>query len=346
VEIAPPTNQTEQAVSQAAVQTIAARRRKRFVRLTAAALLITLIGLPILLTTVPSALYMWATTHPPCSNSDNITLAAYNLPFSAINIPSRDGVIYRGFFVPGSLNATIIFPPTYSSGRSEGLRQMAIMAKHGYNIVNFESRVCTRKGMISLGYREVDDVGDVLAYLKQNPDHLPLKLDHIGIYGFSSAGATATMAAARYPELAALISEGGYHNTDELYGLGEPSGFLQAITFAEMQLAYRIDTGEDPANLSPINAIPKIVPRPILFIYGALEQSLPGARLQLAAARAADPNTSAELWVVHDANHGGYLRIVGDEEYARHVLPFLDCSLLAAHCDEYHALWNTPAPFF
>jgi hypothetical protein len=90
--------------------------------------------------------------------------------------------------------------------------------------------------------------------------------------------------------------------------------------------------------LSPINAILKFVPRPILFIYGALEQSLPGARLQLVPPRrAADPNTSAELWVVHDANHGGYLRIVGDEEYARHVLPFLDCSLLAAHCDEYHA---------
>jgi pimeloyl-ACP methyl ester carboxylesterase len=288
--------------------------------------------------TLSGALYMWHTIHPGCGDGGR-TPGSLNLPYTSFVLPADWGGS-RGFYIPGWRSATILIPPTFGSGRDGPLAQIGILASHGYNVMTWESRSCTAKGLISLGYREVDDVGVALSYLKHNPDHLPISatsLDHIGIYGFSSGGATATMATARYPELAALISEGGYHNTDEIYGLNTPHGIWQTLSFLGAGIAYRIGTGEDPVNLNPIGAVPHIPPRPILFIYGSRET---GGTVQLAAARAALPNTSAELWVVPNAGHGGYIGAVGIDVYAGYMRPFFDCALLNEHCDQYRALWQ------
>ncbi len=310
----------------------------RFIRLALAALIVTAVVTPVALAMVPGALYMWHTIHPGCGDGGR-TPAVFNFAYSDFTLPAAWGGS-RGFYIPGTRDATIIIPPTFGSGRDGPLAEIGTLAGHGYNVVTWESRSCTAKGVISLGYREVDDVGDALAYLKHNPDKLPIRpgsLDHIGIYGFSSGGATATMAAARYPELAALISEGGYHNTEEIYGLGTPHGLWQTLAFLGAGVAYRVGTGEDPANLNPIGAVPHIPSRPILFIYGSRET---GGEVQLAAARAAVPATSAELWIVPGSGHGGYIAAVGIDVYAAYLRRFFDCALLAQQCDQYRALWQ------
>ncbi len=310
--------------------------------------LIVLIGVPVGM----GAERMWWMIHPECGDGGK-TPADVHLAYRDVTLPARDGSRYRAFFVPGSQsapgtkntarNALILIPPTYSSGRDGPMAEIAILAGHGYSVLTFESRACMSTRVISLGSREVDDVGDALDYLQRNPDRLPISADqmaHIGIFGFSSAGATATMAAARYPQLAALITEGGYHNASMITGLTAPANPLEALIYFGGQIAYRLGTGADPAALDPLDAVPKIVPRPILFIYGSREVTLPGARLQLAAAHAANPRASAELWVVPGADHGGYRNAVGTDEYARFMLPFFDCALVG-DCVAYHALWAT-----
>ncbi len=310
----------------------------RTLRLGVVAVLVTMllliIGLPVTL----GALRMWRTIHPGCG-AGNDTPAAYGLQYRDVAIPARWGGTYQGFYIAGVLSATIVVPPAYAGGKDGLLSEAAILAAHGYNVLTYESRACTRINVLSLGYREIDDVGDVLVYLKTNPDHLPVNLSHIALHGFSSAGATSTMAAARYPEVEALLTEGGYHTSSALTGLGTSSSWIEALMNIGANIAYRVGTGEDPANLDPIGAIPKLPPRPIFFVYGSDEPSLPGARLQLAAARAADPNTVAELWVVPGAGHGWYVTTVGRDEYVRWVLPFYDCALLKQNCDGWRALW-------
>ncbi|MHB8626718.1 MAG: alpha/beta hydrolase family protein [Aggregatilineales bacterium] len=283
---------------------------------------------------------MWVTTRSPCSSSGTPqTPGKFGLPYTDITISARSGGSYHGFFVAGPLDATIIIPPTGPAGRDGALQELAILAGHGYNVLTFESRVCV--GMTSsLGYREVDDVGDALDYLQRNPDKLPVKLDHIGIYGFSTAGATATMATARYPQIGALVTVGNYSRPVDLMTRSATQDMVHTLLGLGLESAYRLSTGEDPANLNPLAAIVKVPPRPVLFIYGSLEASLPGAKLQLAAIRAADPNESAELWIVPGSDHGGYFEVVGVNEVARHVLPFFDCALLTQNCDQYHALWG------
>ncbi len=281
----------------------------------------------------------WATTRASCVGSEIPEIPGLAAPhYTSISVPARWGGAYRGFFASGPLDATIIIPPTGPNGRDGALQALAILAGHGYNVLTFESRVCAGKP-ISMGYREVDDVGDALDYLQRNPDHLPVKLDHIGIYGFSTAGATATMATARYSQIGALVTLGNYATLADMSQVTAPRDVTQLFMGLGFRLSYWLSTGEDPANLNPLAAIVKVPPRPVLFIYGSLESSLPGAILQLAAIRAADPNESAELWIVPGSDHGGYFEVVGADEVARHVLPFFDCALLTQNCDQYNALW-------
>ncbi len=291
-----------------------------------------LVGIVVAVFAVPmgvGASMMWQLTHPPCDVPfADYTPQQFHLEYREINIPSHLGGVYRGYFVPGSNGATIIVPPPLASSRAGMLNETSVLAQHGYSILLYDARVCSGMGVSSLGYLEVDDVGDVLAYLRQNPDHLPVDLHHLGLHGFSSAGATSLMAAARYPEIRAVLAEGGYDNADEQMGFRNSNrSFLEGLVLAGARISYRLGTGIEASALDPLNAISKIPPRPILLVYGSIESSLPGAKEELAAARAANPRSFSDLWIVPGAWHGGYLAVVSREEYARHVIPFFDCSL-------------------
>jgi hypothetical protein len=274
------------------------------------------------------AFLMYALLHPHCDPvSAGYSPRTFNLAYRDINIASHLGGVYRGYFIPGTNGATIIFPPPFASNQAGMLDQASIFAQHGYNVLLFESKVCANKGPVSLGYLEVDDVGDVLAYLKTNPDQLSVDMTKLGLHGFSSAGATSLMAAARYPEIRAVLAEGGYDNADEQMGVRQTQSFSERLILFGARLCYWLSIGSDPSNLDPRAAVSKIPPRPILFVYGSIEPSLPGAKRQLAAAKAANPRSFSDLWIVPGAWHGGYLNVVSREEFARHVIPFFECSL-------------------
>jgi pimeloyl-ACP methyl ester carboxylesterase len=78
----------------------------------------------------------------------------------------------------------------------------------------------------------------------------------------------------------------------------------------------------DINQLSPVDVIGDIAPRPILLIYGSQEISLPGGRRQKAAA-----GDNAKLWIVEGAGHGNYVD-VASAEYERRVVTFFDEALL------------------
>jgi hypothetical protein len=311
-------------------------QRRRWLRLLIIAVS-AIVLVVILLPTLLGAGMMWTLTHPGCGDDG----AKPNLPYREISIPAHAGGVYRGYFIAGTKDATIIVPPPYNSGRGGMLHEAALLAADGFNVLTFESRVCAGKSSLSLGYSEVDDVGDVLAYLRQNADNITVNMDKIALHGFSSAGATSTMAAARYPEIHALLAEGGYHDMDSYVGISQATGIMDSLIVFGARTAYHIATGLDVTVLSPLDAITHIPPRPIFLVYGKVEPSLSGARQQLAAVRAMNPQTFIQLWEVPGAGHGGYLSSVGADEYKRHVLPFYNCALLD-QCDDWQALWNQP----
>lgn len=258
----------------------------------------------------------------PCGEG-HLTPGDYGSLVESVTVQARDGGAFRGYFIPGTNGATIIMPPPLNSGRSVRLPEAAILARHDYAIFMFESRRCAGMGPLSLGYREVDDVADALDYLTTRPDVDPSR---IGIHGFSSAGATSVMAAARLPELRAVVAEGGYgnfmrntlnsHNDDLL-----TTYFLTLFRWA-IGITYGLVTGLDINQLSPVSVIAEIEPRPVLLIYGTHETSLAGGRQQKAAA-----GDNTQLWIVEGAGHGNYLS-VAPEAYEDRVVTFFDEALL------------------
>lgn len=275
---------------------------------------------------VPALLGVGSTillVYPACDEHAT-TPADFGLVYEDITLSARAGGEFRAFFIPGTNDATIIIAPTTTRGRGTRLNLAAMFANHGYAVVTFESRRCAHMGPISLGYKETDEVGDVLDYLLARGD---INLDRIGITGFSSAGATSIMAAARFPEIAAVAAEGGYDDfATSSISLGT-GGFLELIYKWSIAASYYVILGMNINKLSPLDMIPSIAPRPILLIYGSKETTLAGAYRQQAAA-----GDNAELWVVPDAFHGEYWRKAGDE-YEQRLIAFFDRALLGDKID-------------
>jgi len=272
----------------------------------------------VLLFVMPFALgliFSAALTNAPCAGGESP--AIYNLPYEEITFLSSEfQQSINGYFIPGDNGVTILIPPAYSSGRDNQMHEVAALHPYGYSFLTFESRRCMGH-RLSLGYAEVREVGDALDYLATRAD---VDMERLGIHGYSAGGATAIMAGARYPQLKAVSAEGGYHDfaeqlSDNVETQWPGLGLLYELG---VHIGYRLTTGYDLSVLSPVSVIGQIAPRPILLIYGSVEPSLPGARLQLAAA-----GENAQLWEVPGAWHGSYLH-TAPEAFVRRMVTFYD----------------------
>jgi fermentation-respiration switch protein FrsA (DUF1100 family) len=261
-------------------------------------------------------------THPACNPGGNP--GGFSPRYEDVQFDSTNGLKEQGYFIPGSNRATILIAPAYSGGRGAELDVAKVFNDAGFNVMTFNSRACTSHGWISLGYQEVEDVQAAYRYLQSRPD---VDATRVGLHGFSSAGATVIMAAARMPEVRSISAEGGYDDYPTTLGVGQGGDiFIQLYQLGALS-AYRLVTGDEMYVLSPISVIDKIAPRPLLLVYGSLEVSLPGARAMLE--RATTVGVNAELWVVEGADHGDYLAVAHDE-FVRRLVAFHEAALLVA----------------
>ena len=319
------------------------RPRRRALRLARLALVAVILPIVVIPTGI-GAFGMWVIVYAPCATGGR-TPGDYGLSYIPISIPSRTGGAFRGFFIPAPLdserrNGTIIVPPAFAGGQDGMLYEAGPLARAGYNVLVYESRACAGRSPLSLGYRDVEDIGDALAFLRQNPHEIQVDMDRLALHGFSSAGAASIMAAGHYPEIRAVLAEGGYHDLSVFMGLdGRSRNALESFLLFGTRAAYRLATGDDPAVLNAIDAIGHVPPRPILLIYGSDETSLDGARAMYALLRAAAPDAMAALWVVPGAGHGAYIQAAGEDTYMQRALALYDCALLE-DCAAWHLLWE------
>jgi dienelactone hydrolase len=106
---------------------------------------------------------------------------------------------------------------------------------------------------------EVDQVGDALNFLATRPD---VDMNRIGIQGFSAAGATSVMSAARYNHLKAVVAMGGYHDFGATLDAEAHGSWYGPLYAAGARAGYRLATGLDMEVLSPVSTIDQISPAP------------------------------------------------------------------------------------
>ncbi len=324
--------------------TTGASLRKRVFRLVRLAVLA--VTLPLFLIPVAmGGLSMYSLVRAGCDSGYQLP-SAYGLQYQAFAFPSRLGGTYRALFVPGVKSsdsgnrdsATIIFTPAFAGDAAKMLYEAAPLAKAGFNTVLYESRACVGRTM-SMGYRDTEDIEDLLAYLQTNSDGIRVNMERLALHGFSEGGVAAIMGGARLKTIKAVLAEGGFNNFIEHVAIKDDSTILEKLMLLSTQATYRVLTGDDISVLNPEAAVKGIPPRALFLIYGSREISLPGARRQLANARAMETNSIAELWVVPNADHGGYIDNAGVTEYVRQTSAFYDCVLLD-RCSAWKALYG------
>ncbi|MBC7814514.1 MAG: prolyl oligopeptidase family serine peptidase [Burkholderiales bacterium] len=282
----------------------------RLLRIFVVALVAALVLVPLLF----GGMMMWGLLHPGC-NVGSAPAVAYE----TVTFPSTRGVTQQGYFVPGTNGGTVIVVPAYGNGHGGESYFVDVLNGAGFNVLTLDARVCTNYGHLTLGYVEVEDVQAAYDYLLTRDDVDP---ERVNLHGFSSAGSTSIMAAARIPQIRGVAAMGGYWDFAQgSLGLGQSGTYFDTLFKWGQVITYRLTTGEDIANLSPISVIDEIAPRPILLIYGEFDPALDGARRMRQIAADAGSGDGAEFWEVEGAGHGGYWQ-VAPEEFERRVIEF------------------------
>jgi fermentation-respiration switch protein FrsA (DUF1100 family) len=276
--------------------------------------LVMLALIPFLLLTGISYVYTGIFTRTPCFKPSR-TLADIGIAhFEDVAFQTPDGVTARGWYIPPSSGMVIILVPGLGGARDGMLDDAAILARHGYGLLMYDSRQCNVPGARNtLGYVETNELLGAVEYLSRRDAQL-----YIGALGFSEGGTIVIRGAARDERIRAVVAEGGFHNLAQHIWHGHQVAAVRQLVEWQVLMFYRLDTGVDPAQVSPVTDISRISPRPVLLIYGEQEAERGGAELLLDAAR--EPK---ELWIVPGAGHGGYIG-AAPQEYERRVIAFLD----------------------
>ena len=277
-----------------------------------------LVLIPLLVLTGISYLYTGMFTRTPCIRASRTPADIGLTHFEEVTFQTPDGVTAHGWYVPPSNGAVVVLVPGLGGARDGMFDDAAILARHGYGLLMYDPRACNVPGSRnSLGYVETNELLGAVEYLSRRPD----ATQRIGALGFSEGGVTVIRGAARDDRIRAAVAEGGFHNLAQniLHGRNVP--LVRQLVEWQVATFFRLDTGVDPAAVSPVTDISRIGPRPVLLIYGEHEAERGGAELLYNAAQ-----QPKELWIVPGAGHGGYIG-VAPQEYERRVVTFFDKAL-------------------
>ena len=293
-----------------------ANRSKRIIKLTAFAALSCILAYAVISTGL-AWLYAYFLTHPACfSNPSPIP----GLPEPEEHwLKTSDGLSLRAWYYPGENGAAIIALDGMGGALGENLPPVEFLIRAGFGVLQIDSRACARpSSAVTLGAKEAFDAEAGLMFLQSRPE-----VEIIGIFGFSMGAAAAVRSAARQVDIAAVVAEGGYFNLGEDFV--EPDsrlGLPHQVFLYSIAGAYWLFSGVNPWEVSPIEDLPAISPRPLLLIYGEREADSGRALAQYAVAR--EPKT---LWIVPGGAHGSnYAASPG--EYRRRVIEFFKKELL------------------
>ncbi len=258
--------------------------------------------------------YAYLILHPGCQG-DRGSLADHGYEAEAIEFPSRDGLLLRGWYTRGDQHpdVAIIVLTGHGGNTRMTLPDALIFAEAGYSTLIFEHRSCADPSLpATTGYLEAQDVLGAVDYLKTRPD-----VAHIGGQAYSAGATSLILAAAQEPALEAIIAEGGYASLDsDILDPEDNHNWYDRFMRQLIMWSFHIQLGISPREISPLAVIADISPRPIFLIYGEYE-ARPGQKLYEAA------KEPKELWIVSGAGHGAYMHLAPDE-YRERTVDFFD----------------------
>jgi fermentation-respiration switch protein FrsA (DUF1100 family) len=255
------------------------------------------------------------------------TPALCGLDYEDISFPSRvDELTLYGWYLPAeNSDEVIIMVHGAEQHRADPNVEMLDIAcglvGHGYNVLMFDTRGHgeSEGDRMSAGYYEVRDLGGAVDYVKG------LGFEEIGVLGFSMGGATAIMTAAECDDIDVIVTDSAYADLNDMLEpqFAErtffPKFFLKPLLFM-VKMMYGIDF----TAIKPVEVVGDIAPRPILFIQGELDDTVPPAHAH--SLLEASNNPLNQLWLIPDCGHvEAYVSY--PEDYMDMVTAFFDEAL-------------------
>ena len=251
-----------------------------------------------------SAYVGWNLTHPP-KKALQTTPAAVGLSYEPVSFVSRqDGLVLQGWLLTSPENRlTVICSHGYRQNREQAdvpLMPLAkVLVEHGMNVLLFDYRNSGESAgqMTSVGQYEVRDLLGAVDYVHSRQELNP----KVALLGFSMGAATAILAGAEEPTVAAVVADAPFADlTRYLEANFSVWTGLPTVPFNRTILAVTpIVTGLQPEKVSPVQVVSKFGGRPLLLIHGEADDDIaPENSLELQQAYPA-----AELLRIAEARH-------------------------------------------
>ena len=263
------------------------------------------------------AAFGWHQCHPPraaITEADNARARATLPGFDAASFIAPDGVTLRGWFVAPKNGVVVILTHGLGGNRASLLPDAGVMVHHGYGVLLYDSRASGESGgeLATWGALEALDVAAATRFVRARPG-----VSRVALLGFSVGASAVTRAAANDPEVSAVVLYACWTTLREevLYkaGHGLPLAAPAAL------LGFRV-SGTDIDAIRPADDLPRIAPRPMLFISGGQDTDTPPEVMDRLFALASEPK---RLWRLPEVGHGSYYQ-ADPVAYERHVIEFLD----------------------
>jgi dipeptidyl aminopeptidase/acylaminoacyl peptidase len=265
----------------------------------------------ILIIAIVCTVYVQLLLNPPCTQSIEVPAG-----FADVVLETPDGLSLSGWWLPPRNGKVVLLLGGLGATRDSMLPEAYFLAEQGYGALSIDYRHCVGK-ISTLGYREVNELKAMTSFALQQQG-----VNQLAVLGFSVGGTAGILGAAQIPEIQAVIAEGNYANLyDEMTSVQAYPFSLDWQIQQLVILEYWLFTGIHPKDVSPLDALATISPRPILFIHGERELQRTRGLEQFEAG-----GKNAQLWVVADSGHGEY-RQVNPSQYKQQIMQFLVHSL-------------------
>ncbi len=282
------------------------------------------IGLAVLLVAYVSSQQASQWIHPVRDTNIGMPESVGINQWEDVELETSDGLKLVGWFIPATDGdgATVIHVHGLSGNRSANLSAAATLAAAGYNSLLFDLRNhgASDGDVTTLGYSEIEDVRAALDYVLARPD---VDAEKIVIKGHSLGAVVAIRAAATMSEFKALISESGFASIESSWEeiIRALTGGMQPAPLVNMFVDQQ--TGVPVSQLSFIDELAQVAPRPVLFVHGEIDDVINVSHSQRMYEAASEPKT---LCLIPNAGHIDY-NTVDPERYNTCVLDFLDTHL-------------------
>ena len=236
---------------------------------------------------------IWGTGEPPAGAAEEVT-------FQSV----EDDLKISGWFFASQQarpGPAVIRCHGVWTGRRECLPLALRFLAAGYNVLCFDFRAHGLSGgrFTSVGRHETNDVIGAVHYLSQRPEVDP---ERIGVIGFSMGAAATIQAAARCPQIAAVVADSSYATfLDAARYSFKVVTRLPHYPIAPIAMAWaKWIVHVDANHMRPIDDIGRIAPRPVLITHGELDEIVPVRHAHTLFKAAQEPK---EEWIVPDAHH-------------------------------------------